>query len=731
MAEQREPMDEDAILRIVDEEIKDAISYYDTSILRDREMALEYYQGVMKDLPAAEGWSSFVSTDLADTMGLVLPGLMRIFAGAGNIVIYEATGPEDEESEKQATDYVNYVWRSEVKGYEALFAAIHDALLFRNGILKVYWDTAEKFETETLTGLSDDQLVLLMQDPAVQVEGHDLRQEVIEAVDPASGLPGSVVNTTHDVRIKRVLQKGKLRVEAVPTEEFLKDRQSRYLDEARFVAHRVLRRRGDLISDGYDREKVDDIPSFASMTYDQVRLQRDNTLMYPESDTNGDPSTQEIEVIEAYPLIDVDGDGVAERIKIVIGGASGARAMLHMEPWPDDHPFVDLKAKIEPHRWQGRSLADDTIDIQRVKTALLRNTLDNLYQVNRPQRMVIENQIISPDEVLEPKIGGVIRVKGDNAITDLVVPFIGDKAMQGLNYMDHLIQKRTGIAQSTMALDGTALDPQTATAEQIDHDASYAQTELIARNMAETGLKKLFRKILRLVVRNQDRPRTIRLRGKWVQMDPRSWNANMDATIHIGLGTGSRERDVGLLRAINAGQDKIVAQLGEDNPIVTPEMYVKTLQKMVETAGMQNPDMFFADVTPDQFRQWQQQKAQNQPPDPKMLEIQAKQKLAEQELQSNNQKNQLDEERIRAKLEAEVSLKKQEIDSARELESMKIQAETARQEARLIAETEQAHVKAALEMQMFLAKMEHEKELQRERHEHERNKPMPMGIGHD
>ena len=724
--ERREPMTEEEILHIIDEEIRDAVSYYDDSILRDRETALEYYQGTMRDLPSPDGWSSFVSKDVADTLGLVLPGLLRIFDGANNIVEYQPNDPNDEPGDEQATDYVNYVWRSEANGYEALYAAIHDALLFRNGIIKAWWDTAEKFESEELTGLSDEQLTMLMQDKTVEIVGHSERQEFIEAPDPQTGQPGTFPMNVHDVSIRRMIQKGRLRIMPVPSEEFLKDRNSRYLEDSRFVGHRVLRRRSDLISEGYDREKIEMIPTFGSMNYDQVRITRDNSLLYPEGISNGDSSTEEVEIMECYPLIDVNGDGVAERMKVVVGGASGARQALFLEPWPDDHPFVDLKAKIEPHRWQGRSLADDTMDIQRVKTALLRSTLDNLYQVNRPQREVVENQIIDPDEVLEPKIGGVIRVKQAGAINDLVVPFIGDKAMQGLNYMDQVTQKRTGVSTSTMALDGTALDPQTATAEQIDHDSSYAQTELIARNLAETGLKKLFRKVLRLIVRNQDRPRTIRLRGKWVEMDPRSWNANMDATINIGLGTGSRERDLGMLRAIGQEQDKIVAQLGPDNPIVSPSMYVKTRQKMVEAGGMPNPDMYFADVSAKDYQQWQQQKDASKPPDPKVMEMQMKQKLAEQELQTNHAKNQLDEERIRAKLEAEVALKKQELDSNRELEQMKIEAETVRQQAKLQAETEQAGVKAQLELQMFLAKLEHEKRLQDERHAHEHTMPVPM-----
>jgi hypothetical protein len=269
----------------------------------------------------------------------------------------------------------------------------------------------------------------------------------------------------------------------------------------------------------------------------------------------------------------------------------------------------------------------------------------------------------------------VIRVKQQGSITNLETTFIGDKALMWLNYVDGIIKQRTGSSQATAALDATALDPQTATAEQLEHDASYARVELIARNMAELGLKKLFAKMLRILVRNQDRPRAIRLRGSWVDMDPRAWNANMDATINVGLGTGSRERDLAMLGGIAKQQDQVVAELGPNNPIVPPSKWVGTRHKMVEAAGLRDADQYFTPITDQQFQQWQA----SQPPkqDPKVMEAQARTQIAGQSAQN---KAQIEGQKSQSQLQLQGQ--KAAADIAIKREKMQADVQLAREKAR-------------------------------------------------
>jgi hypothetical protein len=569
---------ESDILNIIDEEIAQGTSFAnDLGQLghnESRSMAMEYYRGVMWDVPADEDWSHAVSRDVSNTIDATLPGLMRVFAGAGQIASYSPENKGDEQNAAFATEYVNYLWDNELNGYLVLHTAVHDALLVRNGVMKVYWDATPEYETEDVTGLSAAQVALLQHQPDVHVQITGEEQQPY--LDPMTGQPG--MEPCYAARVWHTKKNGEMKLEGVPPEDFGISSGARTVDDARMVWHIIRLTRSDLIRMGIPKDVVDDLPSW--MTDPQRDVDREQNTLFINAPT-ANHAMQEVDVYECYMMYDADGDGIAERYKILAAGPNGARQLLSMDPWPDDVPFVDLTPYPVPHRWMGRSLADEVMDIQRIKTVVLREMLNNVYLTNRPQRYILENAINNPDEVLYPKIGGVIRGKVAGAIETLETPYIGDKAMAQLNYQDGIIAQRTGVSMATMALDATALDPQTATAEQIEHDSSYARVELIARNMAELGLKKLFRKVLRILVRHQDRERAIRLRGQWVDMDPRSWNANMDAS-----------------------------------------MWARTRHKMVEAAGLKNADEFFAPITDQQFAQWQSQ--QQPPPDPKIQLEQAK-----------------------------------------------------------------------------------------------------------
>jgi hypothetical protein len=679
---------ESEVLNIIDEEITQGTSFANDigQLGHDeaRTTAMDYYRGIMRDVPADPDWSHAVSRDVSNTIDATLPGLMRVFAGAGQIASFSPENKGDEQNAAFATEYVNYLWDNELNGYLVLHTAVHDALLVRNGVMKVYWDSSPEYETEDVTGLSAAQVALLQQQPDVHIQVTGEEQQPY--IDPMTGQPG--LESCYAARVWHVKKNGEMKLEGVPPEDFGISSGARSIDDARMVWHIVRQTRSDLIRMGIPKDVVDDLPSW--MTDPQRDVDRELNTLFINAPT-ANHSMQEVDVYECYMMYDADGDGIAERYKILAAGPNGARQLLSMDPWPDDVPFVDLTPYPVPHRWMGRSLADEVMDIQRIKTVVLREMLNNVYLTNRPQRYILENAINNPDEVLNPKIGGVIRGKVAGAIETLETPYIGDKAMAQLNYQDGIIAQRTGISQATMALDATALDPQTATAEQIEHDSSYSRVELIARNMAELGLKKLFQKVLRILVRHQDRERSIRLRGQWVDMDPRSWNANMDASINVGLGTGSRERDLAMLGGISKQQDLVVQQLGPNNPVVTPSMWVATRHKMVEAAGLKNADEFFAPISDQQYTQWQSQ--QQPPPDPKIQLEQAK-------AQASNQKDQ-------AKLQISHAKNVMSAQSKGQAEAAKIQLEAAKTQGEV--QTKAAKAQADVALDAYKAQMDNQR----------------------
>ncbi|KQO43020.1 portal protein [Methylobacterium sp. Leaf85] len=659
-----------ALLRLIDDEVSNGITFENDDLVGDkairsrkgeRDAALDYYDGVMDDLPSEQGRSSAVSRDVADVTDTMLPGLMRVFAGADKVAIYAPNKPGDEEIASQATDYINYVWTNEINGYQITHTWIKDALDVRNGIVKAYWDQTPEYESEDLRGLVEDQIVALLEDPEVELIGADGRDQIIR--DPASGQ--MIPLTVYDVRINRATTNGKLVVENVPPDDFGISKGASSIETARAVWHRSRVSRSDLVKQGYPRDVVEDLPAYGSRKSrgDADRYEDDDTRSSLASETG---ATAEVEVIEAYVRFDYDDDGIAEMRKVVVAGSSGGREPLSNEPWTEEVPFVSMTGQPVPHRWMGRSTFDNVGDLQRVKTALLRGVLDNIYSQNRPQRCVVDEAIINPDEVLNPTYGGVIRIKrghtAQGAIQDLVAPNISGNILAGIQYIDSVIQRRTGVSTATASLDSTALEPQTATAASLEHDASYARVELIARNMAEMGFKPLFSKLLRIIVRNQDRPRTVRLRDEWVAFDPVGWNAAMDVSINVGLGTGSRERDLTMLSGIRARQNAIIEQLGLENPVVTPSMVVAAEHKMVEAAGVKDPEQFFRPITAEEFSQWQASKPPA-PPDPKLQAIQAKAQMDQQTLQARAQG---DQQRIQADVAMDQAKQAAELQMARE-----------------------------------------------------------------
>ncbi len=731
----RQPMTEDDLSSLLDGQINDAKDYESSDLVQLRQKALKYYEGEI-DIPSAPGRSSVVSRDVADTHGLIMPGLMRVFLATNNIAIYQPRMPADDHFARQATDYVNYVVMSECDGYAEFRSAFHDALLMGNGILKHWWDDAPEYTTEDFSGLPDDAYTQLVQDDDVE--------EVIEHTeydDPAwqppqppqmplagdqsplpPNLPAPVAPKLHDCRIKRVCKTGHLRLAAIPPEDFLFGRGVISLDDdrTRFVAHRWVKTRTKLIEEGFDEDEVDELPAYSLSEDTPEKLARDRHHLF-DGDISPDHSTDLIEGYECYIRVDYDGTGVADWRKVNVGGGLGARIMLSNDEWGDDLPFSVVVPDPVPHRWRGRSLFDSMEDIQRIKTVLMRQQLDNLYMNNTPRQFVVENSVVNPESLNDWEIGSTVIVRSPDSVKFAEVPFVADKSFPMLEYMDQVVERRTGISRASMALDLDALQDQTATAVNANQAAAHTKVEEYARNIAEYGgLKRVFSKILKLICKHQDRARTVRLRDGWVDVDPRAWNADMDVQINTGLGSGSRERDLTMLAQIAAKQEQIALQLGPINPVVGVDRLMDTYRLMTEAAGLKPAERFFPEMTAEgmqELGQMMQQQAQSAQQDPKaMAQAQADQQkmqaMAQIEQQKLAQKAQLDQAQLQFKqqMERETAMRDaqmEQLKSQRDAEVQQLQLERQAQieerqaQADIAVKQADAQAKAQLEQQKF------------------------------
>jgi hypothetical protein len=691
-----EKMDDGRLKALLSQEIRSALTYEDTELSQKRATALEYYRGEMTDTPSMAGRSSVVSKDVADTIGWMLPGIIRVFTASDQMAIYEPAKPGDEEFAKQATDYANYVFMKDNPGYRILWNGTHDSLLLGNGIIKHWWDDKEECEYTEHSGLTEEQIAILGMDQGVEIVAQKQGQPQIILVPGPTGQMMEMPIQTYDVKVKRVIASGRLKVDCINPEDFLLDREATCIEDSRFCAHRRDATRSELVEMGFDKELVDSLPVDRFSSIRQERISRDeNTRTF--FNNVGDESMVFVELFECYVKADVDGDGAAETVRAYYAGAQGAGELLDWEVWEDDVPFSDIPCEPIPHRWDARSVFDDTNDIQRIKTVLTRQFLDNLYWVNNPMNVAEEGSIMNPEMLRSPKFGGTVWAKKGTTLppTPLAVPFIGDKALLGLQHFDNVREMRTGVSRSTMALDPEALQNQTATASQNQKDSAYSQIELIARTQAELGWRRVFKQILKLIVKHQDRPRTIRLRDTWVEMDPRSWNANMDVTINVGLGTGSRDRDMAMLNQILNVQMAMTDRLAQGGfSKQALEMVPKinmTATKLAESAGIKNPDQFYLDIKPEMLAQMQQEAANR--PDPEMQKEQMK---AQTQLQLGQQQAQLD---------AQADQRKAQI------EQVQMQADIEAQNQKTHAEMVQAQQKFEFDKQLAIMEFEFEREL--------------------
>ncbi|WP_208179115.1 portal protein [Sinorhizobium medicae] len=641
--------------------VKDCENYRD-ELSVDRIKAMEYYDGIMKDTPADPNRSKVVSRDVRSAIKKVLPSVIRTILGNDKVVEYQPVNEGDEAAAEQATDYVNFVVFPESDGYDAVQDAAHDALKLRNGIIRWWYDKKRKVQVSKHTGLEEQALVQLVADDDVEVLEQEQYEEQIDT--PQGPQPVKLYN----VKIRRVSEYGCTKLAAVPLEEFLIHPDAISIDDSPITGMKTRLRRSDLVEMGYDREKVDSFPASGSDIEEEEEEFTRRRDAFDENDSIV-KALQEVDYYELYVKIDADDDGIAELRRMVFAGGLAEVNLLEDEEW-DEVPFADLIVERRPHQREGNSVTDDMAEIQRVKTVLMRQTLDNLYWQNNQQPIVQEGTIANPEAVLNPKFGQPIRVNQGidvrGAIGYNTVPFVAEQSFGMLSYLDQEATDRTGISDASSGMAPDALQNMTAKASSMIEAAGVGQTELMVRTFAQ-GLKRVFQGLLRLVIKHQDKPRTVRLRNQWVTFDPRQWNAEMDVTVNTGLGAGTRERDMMMMQVVGQQQEKLLAAYGPvNNPYVSAENIWNSVSRGVEAAGLRTPDLYFTKPTPEQIEQLQ--KAQAEKPDPEMEKVKIK-------AQADQQKAQLDAQLQREKMQQEAQLETQRITQEMALKRYQIEQE--------------------------------------------------------
>ena len=657
--------DDNKLKSILESEIDDAIGYLETETTDERQQALEYYNREPYG-NEVEGKSQIVTGEVAEVVDGALPQLMRVFTSSNDAVVFEPVNQGDEETAEQATDYVNHIFYKDNNGFEIMHDWMKDALLQKVGVVKAYWDDKTDVTKEKYYGLSDDELAMIMQDDEVEVVEQDsvLIQEA--QFDPMTGMEMSPALSSHDIKVKRTVDKGKVVIENVPPEEFLISKRARTIADAPFVAHRKMMTRGELIAMGYDEDTVMSLETGDALEFSPERIARYSRGEQPTDMDSDDEMMQLVEYFECYIQTDYDDDGIPEKRRVCYA----SNEILHNEEC-DYVPFHSICPIPIPHKFYGHSLADRAMDLQLIKSTITRQMLDNLYLTNNYRVGAVEGQV-NLDDLLTSTAGGVVRMKNPNAIVPMTVQSNAAQSFPMLGYLDEIQAKRTGVSDAQQGLNPDLLQNVTAAAVNAMQSASQGKLELIARIFADTGISSLFKGILQLVCKYQQKERIIRVNNKYVPFDPREWNSEYNITVNVGLGTGSKQEQLATMQMILAKQEQLLTTYGLSNPLVNLKQYRDTLAKFVQMAGFKDDSAFLMEVTEEQAQQLAQMQAQAGIQNP---QLQAAQQLAQVErekaqlkAQTDQAKLQLDREQMELQAQQDaLELKQKEVQQTTDL----------------------------------------------------------------
>lgn len=581
-------MSENDLLSLVSQAEADAAEF-NGSFSKDNERLLKDYFGEPYG-DEVEGQSQVVSTDVADVVEADMPSLARVFLGPTEVLSFVPSSGKDEDIQEaeDKTKYVDWLVRKQPESFATLHGWLKDAEIQKMGVIKYFIEDTREPEEVEFTGL--DRLGL--QEVMESLRGEDVSKVEIIGQTELDGDEGQ--EPTFDILFRVTKGRQKVRIVGVPTESFLISKGATSLEDAAMVGDKMHPTRGELVAQGFDKDIVATLPTFGNSggisgtgrgsTLEQIRNKDQGGV---DDETINDPASEEVEIIDMVLKIDFDGDGIAERRHIIKAGDQ----ILENEMF-NHIPYATLSSILMPHKAIGRSRAEITQTTQRVKTVLTRQMLDNGYMVNNSRNIVSDD--VNLDDMLTVRPNGIVRTNGpvQEAVFPLITQYTGDKTLQIIQYMDIMRAQSTGTLLASQGLQQDDLNQETATRFQGVQDEGTAKIELVARNYAETGWRKLYEGIAWLVARFQDTETEFMVLGKALTVDPSTWKFEQNVDSNVGLGAGDNEKIAESLASIYNIQRQLQM---EGSPLVDNAKLFNTLQRVTKAIGLPRTDEFFND----------------------------------------------------------------------------------------------------------------------------------------
>ena len=505
-----------------------------------------------------------------------------------------------------------------------------------------------------------------------------------EAMPPPMPMPPPPPAILHDVTVVKRTNYGCVKVVPVPPEEFGWGRSTRRIQDADYCYHEVMRSEHELIAEGYDKAQIKKLPSWTENESGEATT-RDTV---DESQSVADSlnrSARKVKIIEHYVRCDYEGDGVA-----LFRVTTGADYVILSRDGQDDViredviPFATMSPIIVTHRLCGRAIADLVKDIQKIKTAIIRGVLDNIYLGLNPRPEIAESHASDStlDDLMVWRPGAPIRTKVPGGLIWQKVPDVAQSAFPVLEYLDATREWRTGVTRQGQGIDANALQNQSATAVNQMFTAAQARMKLIARIFAETGIRDMFALMHAKILKHENKQKKVRLRGTWVTVDPRQWRTRSDMSINVGLGTGDKSQEFAKVLKLIELQTAAL-QMG----LAKPEHLFNTAKQVTKLLGLKSVDLYFADPAGNP------EAGQQKSPEEKKAEADIKKTEMEMQIKQMELQGKAEIEKTQA--QADVAVMQQ-----------KVQAEMALAEKRFELERELKMLDAQIKMQEHQASLQ-------------------------
>lgn len=657
--------------------VEDAVQFMLGEFSEDWDRAERYFAGDC-DVPSDEGRSDAVKTEIRDLIRALKPSIMRTLYHSRKPVLYNPSsvtyGPI---LDYQAT-YINQLFLTN-GGYTTLQSAVDEALRLKAGPIKVFWVEDARPELLSFTGLTPEQIEQLKAAPDMVVEEvteHEVHPDLGEYIGGPSGL--------YNAKVRKYHTNGKLEFEAFPIYEFFVSRNAQRLGQEGSVhGQRREITVGEAIELGLDAnwDEMDTASPEATASGGSTVPKRGYATNEGEDTDSVDPLLKKVLITECYCWYDLKGMGSLQKYCFWFGGTQ-YEYIDHEEV--DDFCIDLICADPQPFTVIGKSIPDIGYEMQDLQTLLLRMMVDNAAQSNNP-RFAGDPTLVDFEDLMNNAIGAPIKTRGASTIQVVDVPFTGDRLIPFMQYLENMSQERIGVTKASQGLDPDAMQSTDKQAVMNTITLSQGQTELMVRNIVETGLIPLFQKALRIATRHMDKIQLIRVKGVDIPVDISMFDPDLAAIPNVGLGTTSPEQKLQALMFVLQEQKQAMQVLGMDNPFTSLSQIYNTYEDITELSGLVDAGRYFKIVTPTvekaimeamakQAQQKAAEAAENQPMDPSktllavetmknkaaVMKIMADQREAELtlELKATEAAEKLDLERDRMDQERMIELRK-------------------------------------------------------------------------